>query len=49
MKGGDGERQLTEDDKHFVPRPRDGGKGRTGRDKFGNKSGFKKGRRGRKG
>ena len=49
MKGGDGERQLTEDDKHFVPSPRDGGKGRTGRDKFGNKSGFKKGRRGRKG
>ena len=49
MKGGDGERQLTEDDKHFVPSPRDGGKGRTGRDKFGNTSGFKKGRRGRKG
>ena len=49
MKGGDGARQLTEDDKHFVPCPHDGGKGRTGRDKFGNKSGFKKGRRGRKG
>ena len=25
MKGGDGERQLTEDDKHFVPRPHDVG------------------------
>ena len=49
MKGDAGARRLTEDDKHFVPRPRDGGKGRTGRDKFGNKSGFKKGRRGRKG
>ena len=47
--GDAGARRLTEDDKHFVPRPRDGGKGRTGRDKFGNKSGFKKGRRGRKG
>jgi ribonuclease R len=35
---------------YFEPRPRDGGKkGRTGRDKFGHKSGFKQGRRGRKG
>ena len=25
MKGGDGERQLTEDDKHFVPCPHDVG------------------------
>ena len=25
MKGGDGARQLTEDDKHFVPCPRDTG------------------------
>ena len=25
MKGGDGERQLTEDDKHFVPSPHDVG------------------------
>jgi len=35
---------------YFEPRPREGGKkGRTGRDKFGHKSGFKQGRRGRKG
>jgi ribonuclease R len=35
---------------YFEPRPRDGGKkGRTGRDKFGHKPGFKQGRRGRKG
>ncbi len=47
--GDSGARRLSEEGKHFVPRPRDGGKGRTGRDKFGNKSGFKKGRRGRKG
>ncbi|MEY3026351.1 MAG: Ribonuclease [Planctomycetota bacterium] len=35
---------------YFEPRPREGGKkGRTGRDKFGHKSGYKQGRRGRKG
>jgi ribonuclease R len=35
---------------YFEPRPRDGAKkGRTGRDKFGHKPGFKQGRRGRKG
>ncbi|MFM1822507.1 MAG: Ribonuclease [Planctomycetota bacterium] len=34
---------------YFDPRPRDGRTGRTGRDKFGHKPGFKKGRRGRKG
>ena len=35
---------------YFEPRPREGGKtGRTGRDRFGHKSGFKQGRRGRKG
>jgi ribonuclease R len=37
------------DQGYFEPRPRDGRPGRTGRDKFGHKPGFKKGRRGRKG
>ncbi|MFM7052394.1 MAG: ribonuclease R family protein, partial [Planctomycetota bacterium] len=47
--GDAGARRLSGDDRYFEPRPRDGGKGRTGRDKFGHKPGFKKGRRGRKG
>jgi ribonuclease R len=34
---------------YYEPRPRDGKKGRAGRDKFGHKAGFKQGRRGRKG
>ena len=47
--GDSGAQRIGEESKHFVPRPRDGGTGRTGRDKFGHKPGFKKGRRGRKG
>jgi ribonuclease R len=48
--GDAGARRLNEGEgRHFEPRPRDGRKGKTGRDKFGHKSGFKKGRRGRKG
>jgi ribonuclease R len=48
--GDAGARRVNEDEgRHFEPRPRDGRKGKTGRDKFGHKPGFKKGRRGRKG
>ena len=48
--GDAGARRLNEGEgRHFEPRPRDGRKGKTGRDKFGHKPGFKKGRRGRKG
>jgi len=48
--GDAGARRVNEGEgRHFEPRPRDGRKGKTGRDKFGHKPGFKKGRRGRKG
>jgi ribonuclease R len=48
--GDAGARRLNDGDgRHFEPRPRDGRTGKTGRDKFGHKPGFKKGRRGRKG
>ena len=48
--GDAGARRLNEGEgRHFEPRPRDGRTGKTGRDKFGHKPGFKKGRRGRKG
>ncbi|MFZ9915365.1 MAG: ribonuclease R family protein, partial [Phycisphaerales bacterium] len=47
--GDAGARRLSGDDRYFEPRPRDGRTGKTGRDKFGHKPGFKKGRRGRKG
>ena len=48
--GDAGARRVNDGDgRHFDPRPRDGGTGKTGRDKFGHKPGFKKGRRGRKG
>jgi len=47
--GDAGARRLSGEDRYFEPRPRDGRSGKTGRDKFGHKPGFKKGRRGRKG
>jgi len=48
--GDAGARMVGGSREYFEPRPREGGKtGRTGRDKFGHKSGFKQGRRGRKG
>jgi ribonuclease R len=47
--GDAGSRLVGGERKYFEPRPRDGGTGNTGRDKFGHKSGFKQGRRGRKG
>ena len=46
--GDSGARKLGESG-YFEPRPRDGRTGKTGRDKFGHKPGFKQGRRGRKG
>lgn len=48
-QAGDGGGRRVGDALPFEPRPRDGRKGKTGRDRFGHKAGFKKGRRGRKG
>lgn len=48
-RGEAGARAVGEQDAYFEPRPRDGRTGKTGRDRFGHKPGFKKGRRGRKG
>ncbi len=45
--GDAGARRVGEGGGYFEPRPRDGKPGKTGRDKLGHKSGFKKGRRGR--
>ncbi len=50
-KGDAGAQMVGGTREYFEPRPREGGskKGRAGRDKSGHKSGFKQGRRGRKG
>ena len=47
VSGDAGARRVGEGGGYFEPRPRDGKPGKTGRDKLGHKSGFKKGRRGR--